>query len=168
MAWDTTITSLVRYLTNDLDSSNYIWTDTQIKKFILISLSILDVKLAKWTSITGGSYTIDFDNLTVTPDPTTNGAPSAFVSLIAMGAATNMLRADYKKLSLQAGWKITDDRTVLDGTNLIEGASRSYKDMFDAYEEALKAFQTGNATTALAILSPYSSPNHWPFAGGFR
>lgn len=168
MAWDTTITSLVRYLTNDLDATNYTWTDTQIKKFILVSVAMLDAQLSGWTSITMGPHTIDFDALTLSPDPTTSGAPSAFVTLIAMGAATTMLRADYKRLSLKAGWKIVDDRTTLDGTNVLAGANKSYSDMFDAYTDALKAFQSGNTTTALAILSPYSSPNHWPFAGGFR
>lgn len=168
MAWDTTITSLVRYFTNDLDSNAYIWTDTQIKKFILISISIIDAQLSGWTTITGGPFTIDFDALTLSPDPTTNGAPSALVTLIAMGAASNMLRADYKKLSLRAGWKIVDDRSTIDGTNVLSSASKSYEDMLKTYLEALAAFQSGNATEAIAILSPYASPNHWPYAGGFR
>jgi hypothetical protein len=163
MAWDTTITSLVRYLINDLDSSNYTWTDTQIKKFILISTSLVDAQLAKWTSITGGPYIIDFDNLTITPDPTTASSSAAFITLIAINASSVMLRADYKRLTVQSGWKIIDDRSTIDGTGMLSGAKQSYEDMHKAYLDAIEAFQVGNAPQALAILSPYISPEHLPY-----
>lgn len=165
MAWTTTIVGIVRSLINDLDASAYTWTDAQIQKFITISLSIVDAQLLQWTSITLGPYTVNFDTPSITPDPTTNGAPAAFVTLIALGAAKVAVGAEFKQLSLRAGFKITDDRSTIDGSNAISSLKQVSEDMSLAFNNALLAFQNGNQTLAQAILSPYSSPNYYP--GGF-
>jgi len=163
MAWDTTIVSLVRYYLNDLDSSAYTWTDDQLKKLIAMSTSIVDTQLAQWTSITLGPYTVNYDTPSITSDPTTNGAPGAFVLLIALGAAKIASQSNYKRLSVTGGYKIQDDRSSIDNTAGLNASKLALDDMLSAYKEALSAFREGNMPAALAILTPYSSPNFYPF-----
>ncbi len=159
MAWDTELVDKLRMIINDLDSSNYTWTDTQLKKFILISLGFLDSELSQWTTVTGGPFTLDYTNLTITPDPTSSSSPltnDGFENLVVFRAAMIIAKSDLKKLSSTAGWKIVDDKSTLDGTNALNYAKESANYFENSFKDALKEFKIGNTTVAEAILSPYS------------
>lgn len=156
MSWDTELVDKLRMIINDLDSSNYTWTDSQLKKFIIISASFLDSELSQWTTVTGGPYSFDYTNLTISPDPTSSSTNDGFENLIVYRAAMIIAKSDLKKLSLTAGWKIVDDRSTLDGTQALNYAKESVNYFENSFKDALKEFKIGNTTVSEAILSPYS------------
>lgn len=156
--WDTELVDKLRMIINDLDSTNYSWTDTQLKKFLLISIGFIDGELSQWTSITYGPYTIDYTNITVDPDPISSGSNQGFQNLIVYRAALIIASSDLKKLGLTAGWKIIDDKSTIDGTQALLYAKQSVDNMKRDFDEALKQFKIGNQTIAETIISPYA-PN---------
>lgn len=160
--WDTELVDKLRLIINDLDSTNYTWTDTQLEKFILISLGFLDSELSQWVSITYGPYTIDYTNITTDPDPVTIGASQGFQNLIVYRAALIIAGSDLKKLGATAGWKIVDDKSTLDGTQALLYAKQSVDNMKNEFTEALKEFKIGNQTIAESIISPYSPVESLP------
>jgi len=162
MAWDTEWPLKLRYVINDLTSG---WTDNQLKSFLIISFDQVRDGLQKWGI--GGPYTVNFTNLTITPDPADpTGAPIGLGNLTILKAACTIARAETKKELASAGFKITDDKSSVDTTNRIGSLKEGTKTMCEAYEEALKEFKEGNRYAGLGILGPYSSSDGpvypWP------
>lgn len=162
MAWDTELVSKLRLVINDLDATSYTWTDNQLKQFIMISLGLLDSELSQWYSVTGGPYTISFDDITINPDPTVVGS-SGFNNLIVLQAAVLISQSELKKLNITAGWKIVDDKSTIDGTNALAYGKETYTNYLKLFLEALNSFKVsgGGNVMSEAILSPYA-----PFEGG--
>jgi hypothetical protein len=168
MAWNTTLVERLRYIISDLDSSDYVWTDAQLEKFLAIAMIDVQMQLAGWETEIGGPYTV-YTQLSgsdmITPDPVDNG-PAALGNLMVLGAACYIGRSELKKLGKEGGWKIVDDRSTIDGTKAVENAAQVAKDYCASYKDALDAFKAGEGASGgngLAVLSPYASAN-----GGWR
>lgn len=171
MAWPATLVDRLRYLINDLDTSNYTWTDLQLAKFIVIAaIDVFAYFSPDWNAVILGPYNVDTTIPSIAPDPTTNGAPQGVANMIVLKAACLITSSEFKKLGLTAGWKVVDDRSVIDGAGALL-SSKQVRDSFcQGFIEARDAFQGGNYSAGSAILSPYSSFNYklgggnsWPY-----
>ena len=166
MAWNTTLVERLRYIIYDLDSSNYAWTDVQLEKFLAISAINVINDLSKWSSVIGGTYVINTDvtgAAMITPDPVTSGS-NIFGNLIVTKAACIIANSELRKIGKTGGWKIIDDKSTIDGTKAVDTAKNIAKDYCSAYEAAIKEFKLGNLPAGQAILSPYASPNSYPYS----
>ncbi len=167
MAWDTTLVTQLRYIINDHDSSNYSWTNDQLKIFICIATMQVDTALGKWQSITLGPYTVDIASPTISPDPTLNSAPQGFTNLITFNAALIIATSELKKMGFKAGYKIVDDKSTIDTTGVADALRGVIESMKEIYKDALLEFQRGHAYDGSAILSPYASSEN-PLANVFN
>lgn len=164
MAWDTVLVDRLRYVINDFDSSSYLYNDTQLKKFLVIAATFVITEAPDWTSIFG-DYVIDTSAITISPDPV-DTSPLGFSNLVVLKAACIISRAELKKIGATGGWKITDDRSTIDGTGAVENAKQWSIDACDAYKKTLEEYQRGNSSAGEAIFGPYSSANG-PRAGTY-
>lgn len=164
MAWDTVLTERLRYIINDFDATAYKYTDAQLKKFLVISASLVVTELPDWAD-TLGSYTIDTSAGTISPDPVET-SPSGFSNLIVLKAACIIGRAELKLIGATGGWKIVDDRSTIDGTNAVKSAKDTADTLCGAYNDTLDDFKKGNSMAGEAIFGPYASSNG-PWGQGY-
>jgi hypothetical protein len=93
----------------------------------------------------------------ITPDPIQNG-PEAFTNLIVFKSACIISQAEYKKNSVSAGWKVVDDKSSIDGSNLLAASKNSVETFCSMYNKTLEEFKSGNQYAGKAIMTPFSSP----------
>ena len=80
MAWQNEMVRIVRHLINDLDSSNYTFTDDRLEESVLVAAQLL-LKEVDFDN----TYTIDTDALDMSPDPTTlTTKDDAFINLASL------------------------------------------------------------------------------------
>jgi hypothetical protein len=163
MYWNTTLVERLRYYIGDLDITAYEWTDGQLEKFLAIAAITVTTDLLHWETVINGPYIINTSlsgSGMIVPDPVDN-APAGFSNLIVFQAACLMARSNVKKSAAQgAGWKIIDDRSTIDGTNVIDALISISDDYCSSYSMTLKEFKEGNKYAGHSVLSPYASPNH--------
>lgn len=152
MAWDTELVLRLRYTINDIDSA--IYTDNQLKTFICLATIYVNTDVSGYEDYSGGPFTVSLTDLTITPDPSTTDIVG---NIIVAKAACIIAMAEYKKRGISGGWKITDDRSTIDGTEGLKSAKEVTSLYCNAYQDALGAFLSGSNDVAYAILSPYSN-----------
>lgn len=151
MSWSTELTERLRYYLNDYDATLYKWTDTQLQKFLLIAASELVMEVPRLDA----GYAIDVGNLTITPDPVTSGH-EAFSNLMVLKAACIIGRSDLKKAAASGGFKIVDDKSTIDTTNVIASYKAAATEFCEAYKSALNEFERSNQFTGGAVFGPYT------------
>ena len=164
MSWDTELVERLRYVINDLDPTDYTWTDVQLQKYLAIATINVLNDLAQYGSVIGTGYAVNVSatgSTMITPDPTASSS-IGFSNLIVFQAACIIARGDLKKAGKTGGWKIIDDRSTIDGTSSIQGAKDIVDDYCGAYAATLAEFKRGNQFAGQAILSPYASANGFP------
>lgn len=162
MAWDTVLVERLRYYVNDLDSTNYLWTDNQLKKFLVMAASMLfGSDLKEFNTQIGGPYSVDTNNTTITPDPVDN-SPDGVSNLIVMKAGCLIARSEYKKAGAVGGYLIVDDKSTIDTRGAVESAKSLADDYCKGFTDALSDFKKGNfAVTIKAVMSPFTPSNSW-------
>lgn len=151
MSWNTTITTIVRHLINDLEDTP-VYSDARLEKAIVISGTFLlnEVSFDK-------TYTISIDDSTISPDPTAETLDTAFISLVGLRTAV-LIYDNEAKLASRQGIKVTDGPSSIDTTGRLGSALQLVKDMRDQYEKAKIAYVVGNARSGKALLGPYTVP----------
>lgn len=151
MSWKPELTERLRYYINDFDPTVYKWTDTQLQKFILIAASQLVTELPR---IDAG-YDIDIYNLTITPDPVESGHTD-FCNLVIYKAACILSRAEFKKVAAGGGFKIVDDKSTIDTTNVLQSVKAIATEYCEAYQSALTEYERGNQWGGGAVMGPHT------------
>lgn len=163
MSWSTELVTQLRYVINDLDSSNYTWTDVQLQNFIGISAVTVGQELQNWGfpsfSFTSGS------SPTLTPDPTDDDYSDFVGILIIIKAACIISNAEMKKTAAQSGFTIVDDKSRIETKDRISSAKIAAEKFCGDYDLAVKAYIRGEAFVGgkdgIGILPPYSSISDW-------
>jgi len=151
MAWQDQMTVILRSLINDLDDSNYTYTDDRLQTMLLVAarLMLINVDFAN-------VYTIDVTANGLTPDPTDpNYQDDAFVVLTCLRAACIILGNEIKAESGNA-ISIKDGPSAIDLRGVTVTLTTLYKDLSSRYEELLLEYRAGNSVAGEAILGPYS------------
>jgi|TARA_R110000765_G_scaffold335437_1_gene425829 hypothetical protein len=150
MAWQNEMTLIVRHLVNDLDSSEYTFTDSRLEESVLVSaqLSLVEIDFES-------TYTIDADSLTLSPDPTdSSNKDDAFINLICLRTARMLIGSELKTHSYNA-ITLRDGPSSLNLTGIVAGLKILFEDINKRYEEAVMQFKM-NGVVGQAILGPYS------------
>lgn len=152
MAWQTELVRMVRGLINDLDSP-YTYSDDRIQEVILISsqLILLDLDFAN-------TYTVDLDQVILSPDPTTPTKDNAFINLVSLKSACMVdqwkLRGDSRRAI-----KVVDGKSSIDLTGILTAQRMLFGvGACKAFDEAKTEYLLGESNPGQAILGPFSSP----------
>lgn len=152
MSWQNTIPVMVRYLIDDIDSTNYRYTDSRIETTIAVAaqMVILDISLPT-------EYTIDIENSSISPDPTaTTPKDNAFINLLALKASCIILGGEVKTEGANA-ISIKDGPSSIDLRGVASTISFLYEDICGKYQNLLKDYKEDLVSAAgQAILGPYS------------
>jgi len=151
MAWQTEMVRILRYIVNDLDSSNYSFSDSRLEETILVAtqLVLTEIDFDK-------TYTVDVDALALDPDPTASSdKDDPFISLVSLKAACVILGSEVRTNSLNAVM-VKDGSSAIDMKGVTGGLMALYKDLCEKYDQAVLQYKAGNSVVGHAILSPYA------------
>jgi len=91
MAWQETMVTMVRVLINDLDSSNYTYSNERLEQTILVSAQYV-ASAADFQN----AYVVDLGQFTLIPDPTDDPADNDYINLVCLKAACLILEVLHK------------------------------------------------------------------------
>lgn len=151
MSWQGQMSTVVRHLINDVDSTAYTFSDNRVETSILVAaqLSLMNVDYTN-------EYTINVEACTLSPDPTdTDTKDDPFIALTCLRAACIILGAEIRKESGNA-ISIKDGPSAIDLRGVTSILAVLYKDLCAKYEHALLEYRAGNSINGQSILGPYS------------
>jgi hypothetical protein len=157
MSWQGEMSTIVRHLINDLDSTNYTYTDQRIETSILVSAQIVlsEVDFEN-------TYTVDVEQCYLNPDPTdpttglaTVNKDDGFINLVSLKTACLILGSEMKTQSLNAV-RVSDGPSSIDYTAVAANIKYLYEFSCKQYEEYKFNYAAGSNAVGKAILSPYS------------
>ena len=150
MSWQNEMTLIVRHLINDLDSSDYTFTDTRLEEAVLVSAQLASLEIDF-----ENTYTIDVDSSSLTPDPTSStNKDDSFINLVSLKTAHMLLGSELKTHSLNA-ISLKDGPSSLDLRVIVSGLKILFDDINTRFEEAKMQYKL-NGVVGQAILGPYA------------
>jgi hypothetical protein len=151
MSWQNEISTIIRYLVNDIDSSKY--DDTRIETTALVAaqLVILEVTFKN-------DYIIDISNVTLSPDPTLQETrDNYFINLASLRSACIILGSEVKSEAGNA-ISIKDGPSSIDLRGVTATLSALYTDICNKYQLMVEEYKKDkfNGEYGTSILGPYS------------
>ena len=151
MSWQGQMSTIVRHLINDLDPSNYKYSDKRIETSILVSAYLVDNE-ADFPY----DYEINVEKCNIDPDPTEdNTSDKDFVVLTCLKTACIILGSEVKSEASNA-ISIKDGPSAIDLRGVASTLSVLYKDLCDKFESAMIDFRAGSSIAGHVVLGPYS------------
>lgn len=157
MSWQGEMTTIVRYLVNDVDPSSYTFSDDRIETTILVSAQLVLTEVDF-----ENTYTVDVEQCYLSPDPTdpTTGLATAnkddgFINLVSLKTACIVLGSEMKTHSLTS-IRVSDGPSSVDSTSVAKNLQFLYEHACKKYEEYKFNYLAGTNSAGKAILSPYS------------
>ncbi len=151
MSWQGEMGTIVRHLVNDVDPSNYKFSDERIETAVLVAakLTVMNVDFAN-------SYSINVEGSTLSPDPTdTETKDDAFVTLVCLRTACIIIGSEIRSESGNA-ISIQDGPSAIDLRGVSQTLTVLYKDLCTKYDKLLLDYRAGSSVAGHAILGPYS------------
>jgi len=161
MSWQTTVTTMVRYLINDVVEP-YTYSDARLQDTIAVSAQLVLTELTFQYS-----YVVDLAVPSITPDPTTVN-DNAFINLIALKTACFMDQSLYRTKAAQAGILVKTGSHTVDTRDNINGYNNLLLKIgpCKAYEDAKMEYVTGILVPGRAVLGPFEGINFETFGNG--
>lgn len=153
MAWQSEMTTIVRFLINDIDATTY--TDGRIQQAICLAAQLTkeDVRFPN-------DYTVSVSGVTISPDPTDGTRDNAFVNLVSLKTACLIDQWSFRVKAATAGVRIKSGVDEVDTKGQLDGYKALIKDGICAeYAKAKWEYEAGNLTPGLAILGPFAGDN---------
>lgn len=155
MSWQGQMGTIVRYLIDDVDPSNYKFSDHRIETTILVAGQLTQIN----TEFVN-NYDINVEDCTLTPDPTDpTNEDKPFITLICLKAACIIVGSLIRSESGNA-ISIKDGPSAIDLRGVSQTLSILYKDLCEKYEKLLLEYKAtggvGGTNPGEAILGPYS------------
>tara|TARA_Y100001973_G_C5208772_1_gene343697 strand:- start:12212 stop:12706 length:495 start_codon:yes stop_codon:yes gene_type:complete len=150
MAWQTEMTSLLRYVINDTDSTTREFTDERLQNLIISSahLTLGVVDFPK-------SYSIDIPNSGISPDPATAGAKdTSFINLVVLRAACLLAQGEYRAAT-NKGIVVRDGPSSVDPRAMVVAKKEMMQSACQKYEQAELEYRLGNSNAGEAIIGPH-------------
>jgi hypothetical protein len=153
MAWTTTITTMVRYLINDVVEP-YTYSDARLQQTIAVAAQIMLTELTF-----SNTYVIDLAGPTITPDPV-DLTDNAFINLLALKTSCFMDQSLYRTKAQQGGIIIKTGSHLMDTSRNMDG----YNNLLNigpckAYEDAKVEYVTGILVPGRAVLGAFEGIN---------
>ena len=151
MSWQGQMSTMVRHLVDDLDSTSYKYSPSRVETAILVSaqLSTTNVDF-------NNDYTINVESCTLSPDPTDSTTrDNAFINLVSLRAACIIIGGEIRKESGNA-ISIKDGPSAIDLRGVSVTLTAIYKDLSEKYDHLLLEYRAGNSVAGHIITGPYS------------
>ena len=150
MPWQNEMTLIVRHLVNDLDSTNYTFTDDRVEEAVLVSAQLASLEIDF-----ENAYTIDVDSSALSPDPTSSSnKDDSFINLVCLKTACLLLGSEVKTNALSA-MAIKDGPSSIDTRGIVANLHILHQGMCKNYEDATMQYKL-NGVVGPAVLGPYS------------
>lgn len=165
MHWQTHTLKMVRHVINDVDETNYKYSDARINSTISVAAQLVVLELDfKYV------YTVDLDTETISPDPLDD---NPFMNLAVLKAACIIIGGEVKTEAANA-IAIKDGPSAIDLRGVSSTLLALYKDLSAKYENLAQNYGF-SGSSGQAILGPYSpgsdfiSRTHsdYDFRGGY-
>lgn len=155
MPWQNEMTIIVRHIIGDLDPDNYNFSDGRIEESILVAAQLIHNEMEFFID-----YTIEVDNGSLTPDPTTTGVSTSnkdddFIALCCLRSGLLLTNSLLRTYALKA-ISIRDGASSLDMRGIVAGLKMVNDDLTKKYEDVKLNYETGKLGFGKVILSPYS------------
>jgi hypothetical protein len=152
MSWQGQMTTVVRHLINDTDSTNYKFTDNRLETSILVAAQLVISE-----TVFTNSYELNVEGCGLSPDPTDSATKdNNFIALVCLKTACIILGGDIRSESGNA-ISIKDGPSAIDLRGVTQTLALLYKDICEKYNNLLFAYESGESSEAgQAILGPYS------------
>jgi len=151
MAWQNEMVLILRHIIDDLDPTNYRFSDSRLEETILASTYILqtDVEFIN-------AYQVNVDEGSLNPDPTlTSPKDDDFIALCSIQAGILLYRSMMKTYAFQS-FSIQDGPSSLDTRNIVGNLNVIYKDLCEKFDHMVLMYKTGKYGFGKSILGPYS------------
>jgi len=148
MSWQNEMVRIVRFLVNDIDGSTY--SDSRLEETILVAAQL------QYASIDfSQTYSIDVDELSLSPDPTESTRDDWFINIVCVKAACIILGSEAKTLAAQS-YMIKDGPSSIDIGAAYKNTHQLYKELADKLDNMILQYKAGNGSAGQAILTPYT------------
>lgn len=151
MSWQGSMTTIVRHLINDVDSTSYTFSTDRVETTILVAAQLLIMNVDF-----NNDYDINVEAITLSPDPTdTDTKDDPFIALACLRAACIVIGSEIRKESGNA-ISIKDGPSAIDLRGVTSTLTVLYQDLCKKYDESLIDYRAGNSVSGQSILGPYS------------
>ncbi len=151
MSWQGSMTTIVRHLINDIDSTSYTFSTDRLETTILVAAQLLIMNVDF-----NNDYDINVEAITLSPDPTdTDTKDDPFIALACLRAACIVIGSEIRKESGNA-ISIKDGPSAIDLRGVTSTLTVLYQDLCKKYDESLIDYRAGNSVSGQSILGPYS------------
>tara|TARA_Y100000004_G_scaffold192498_1_gene253165 strand:- start:2960 stop:3463 length:504 start_codon:yes stop_codon:yes gene_type:complete len=145
------MTTIVRHLINDIDSTSYTFSTDRLETTILVAAQLLIMNVDF-----NNDYDINVEAITLSPDPTdTDTKDDPFIALACLRAACIVIGSEIRKESGNA-ISIKDGPSAIDLRGVTSTLTVLYQDLCKKYDESLIDYRAGNSVSGQSILGPYS------------
>ena len=160
MSWQGQMSTILRYLIDDVDSTSYKFSDDRIETTLLVAAQLVTLEVDL-----GNTYTINVEQCKLSPDPTdTDTKDNAFINLVCLKAAVVIVGSQIRRESSNA-ISIKDGPSAIDLRGVAGTLTVLYKDLSEKYEKLLLDYRTGNSIAGKSILGPYSPGSEYIATG---
>lgn len=151
MSWQGEMSTIVRHLINDLDSSAYKYSDRRIESSLLVSSQLVTLQIDF-----NNTYTIDIEQCSLSPDPTdAETKDNAFINLACLKTACIIVGSEVRSEAGNA-ISIKDGPSSIDLRGVASTLLALYSDLCEKYDKLVLDYRAGNSVAGQAILGPYS------------
>ena len=159
MSWQETTTIMVRTLIDDLDPTNYTYSNERIEQTTLVAAQFINSQ-ADFQN----DYVVDLSQFTLTPDPTNDPADNDFINLISCKSACIILGSEVKARSGQA-ISIKDGPSTIDMRGVAGSLQKLHDQCAAKCEQMMMDYKAGKSIAGQSILGP-SSPASFNYTNG--
>ena len=145
-AWKTEMTSLFRYVINDVDETTREFTDERLCS-LLVSSAHLTLGVVDFPS----DYTVDIPNSGISPNPTND---TSFVNLVVLKAACLLATGEYRSATNQ-GIVVRDGPSSVDPRAMVTAKKGMMDSACANYQKAELEYRLGNSKAGEAIIGPH-------------
>ena len=156
MSWQGEISTMVRYLINDVDPDNYKYSDSRVETTVLVASNFVN-----YDADFLNNYTINVEKCMLSPDPTDDATrDDSFVTLVTLRTACLIVGSEIRTEASNA-IAIKDGPSAIDLRGVASTLTTLYKSLTDKYDELLTYYIAGGSVAGQAILGPYSPASDW-------
>ena len=151
MAWEGQMTTMLRYIINDVDPADYKFSNRRLETTLLVAAQLIAP-----TMDFANVYDINVEGCQLDPDPTDSDTKDYdFVALVVLKAACVIVGSEVRSESTNA-ISIKDGPSAIDLRGVSNTLVILYKDLCEKYEQAVIDYQAGSSIAGTSILGPYS------------
>lgn len=152
MAWTSELVMIVRHLIGDICGDTY--SDSRLEETIVVSAELM---LSETSFI--NEYSIDVDNVSISPDPTTGTRDDIFIGLVTLKAACVLARGALRDAAAREGIRVKDKMGEIEIKGRFAASAALSKSYCDAYQRAKLEYALNNIDGVRAIFNVVIGPN---------